>query len=204
MDGKGGITRRGLWKVSTNHLVWKAKADMVIPIIIHRYVPFKAASLVPMVGCLAVSIVFYNYHQYQKRSGVEIIPALVRLAPGVLTALVPKMISSLASTFGVKPAGVCASPRAAINRVEVSAVSGICIAEVVRNRENWKPGDGFLKQARREEIPEVSKRAELLMEAKPPFGDLSLIILGSRKAPGWLNRGYTNSGRSSEQDGPEQ
>jgi hypothetical protein len=45
------------------------------------------------------------------------IPAFVKLAPGVSTALLPKMMSSFACTAGVKPAGVCAATRAAWSNV---------------------------------------------------------------------------------------
>lgn len=92
-----GLTRQGLGEVS----IVMYKGNGHIPMRSQTYVPFSATSLVPMVGCRAVSV-------------------LVNLVPGSMVAFVPYMTSNLASTAGVKPTGVWADTRPA-NRVATRA-----------------------------------------------------------------------------------
>ena len=82
---------------------WHRGGKAAVPIIIHRYVPVRAASLVPSVGCFAVS-------------------ALDSACPGVATLFDPKIISSFALTAGENPGGVCAAANPASSTAVVDII----------------------------------------------------------------------------------
>ena len=111
------------------------RGEAAVPIIIHRYVPVKAASLVPSVGCFAVS-------------------ALVSACPGVTTLFDAKISSSFAFTVGENPGGVCAvanaaSSSAVVDTIDVNMLSpDTHLANLQGRREASELGEGRMRCGR--------------------------------------------------------